>query len=145
MSVVFFSAEELGNAAAYLARDKWAADGDLQRYAKLLAAYSRGNAAAYNYRYPNEEVKAVGFSEQEILAAAISVQEDRSASVERAQGTIRLLSYNGPEGEGLERFRGRAAYYRALTDIYGRAYGKVLRTLEEKVLGRGFSPGREHY
>lgn len=141
MSVIFFGAEELGNVAAYLARDKWSAEGDLKRYSEQLAAYSVGNAAAYAYRYPNDAECAVPHKARVILAAAIACQEDHKASGERARSTIRLLSYNGPEGEGLEGYPGSLRYRKAMVSLLSRAYAYLLSEFETKEKGVGWEHG----
>jgi len=121
MSVIFFGAQELGNLAAWLAQDRFEQDGDLERYCLELSAYSVGNAAAYAYRYQGE--RAVAVSATEVMAVALELKGRPDAGA--ARRTVRLLSYNGPEGEGLKTFRGSQAYRAAMIDLLGRAFGKV--------------------
>ncbi len=124
MSVALFGAEELGNVAAWLSVN----ENDLGYWSGLLAAYSVGNAAAFRYRYPNAEpVKAVHIGLVLAWAQTAVRHSDavRLTDAARARGTVLLLSYNGPEGEGLESFKGQTAYRKAMLVILSRAFSKT--------------------
>lgn len=124
MSVIHFSAEELGNVAAWLAQTRFASDDYLPRVCKQLSAYSKGNAAAYNYRHSDGTAK--GHKARAILEfARLASVNQSSTDPKQARSTVSLLSYNGPEGEGLTKFRGKAAYQAAMISLLTGAFLRV--------------------
>lgn len=130
MSVNFFSAAELGNVAAYLSRGKYERDGDMASISAELAAYSVGNAATFCYRYHGETAK--GHKAADILASAQERRNKGTVDASDARSVLSLLSYNGPEGEGLKTFKGSQAYAKAMISLLGRAYSKALREADDR-------------
>lgn len=130
MSVIFFGVAELANATAYLARQRWEQPEDMHEVARDFAAYSVGNAAAFAYRYSERGVKP--HAAADILSDALKLRASDQVNADNARGTLRLLRYNGPEGEGLTRFKGSQAYGAAVSNLLQRAYSRVLEELESK-------------
>lgn len=121
MSVAFFNASELSNVASYLSSGPFGSKETAREVAKELAAYSVGNAWAYNRQY-GESVEPV--SAADILRGVSLMRFDR----ERARGTLRLLSYNGATNAGRE--ISLPGYFEALASLMSLALSRVSDELE---------------
>lgn len=120
MSVILFSAAELANAASYLTSSRFSSEQHLAQVIADLAAYSVGNAWAYNRQY-GESVEPVSAMD---LAGLVSRRFNR----EEARGTLRLLSYNGVTNAGAE--IALVGYFEALARLMSGALGRVTADLE---------------
>lgn len=92
MSVIYFSAEELGNVAAVLAGNRWSGYGR-QQFAAItgqLARVSGANTAAHRISYgERSEAPEGGLTAEQIASAA-----PLGGNKRRAASTLGLLSYN---------------------------------------------------
>ena len=139
MSVIFFSATELGNLAAVLAIQsarfgcKLHLENDrrnaLRDWAERLADYSVANAWAYNTQYKDCD-------EAPITAAEITEAADRfmpvhpavAPDIKRAACNVRLLRYNLLTNAGREQANLKAA--KALGEVSACFLGLLLDDLE---------------
>lgn len=123
MSVVFFSADELGNAAAFLAASRWSTERQTAEIVAALAAYSVGNAWAYSRQY--------GQSTEPVSAEEIaSATNPRRFNREQAKGTLRLLTYNGATNAGRE--MNLPGYFEAVATLMSLALARVLEEQEAR-------------
>jgi len=116
MSVILFSAEELGNAGSYLVASPLIREEAHKQVAEWLAEYSVGNAWAYSHQYGGELEPA---SVEEIRKAINPRQVDKR----RARSTILLLAYNGATNAGRE--TRLAGYFEALANLLNMAFGRL--------------------
>jgi hypothetical protein len=110
MSVILWSAEELGQVAACASREMPRVVGTdpVKGIAQKLAEYSRANTNAFKSQYKDKEAQsAEALDSMSILRSARLIEDElrrdgpeATKACERAKGTAELLAYNAIDNSG---------------------------------------------